>query len=180
MIIATFRDGAAELADPLAECLVDLQRSEAVTRVRVWAGLDTAERRAVRRRQRSTRSWTVICATSPPRPRNAAAATPSSSASCGGTCCTTVWSPASDDRWVVRRDIATVGAPDSVKEVVAGRMARLSRRARRPLELAAVAGQRVEFQVLSLAAEMSRRRCQLPGSTSSSTAGSSSASAVGC
>ncbi|MDT7785534.1 MAG: hypothetical protein QOF58_3953, partial [Pseudonocardiales bacterium] len=58
------------------------------------------------------------------------------------------------DRWSVRRDIATVGAPDSVKDVVAGRMARLSRRARRPLELAAAAGQRVEFQVLSLAADM--------------------------
>ena len=59
-----------------------------------------------------------------------------------------------DDRWVVRRDIATVGAPDSVKDVVAGRMARLSRRARRLLELAAAAGLRVEFQVVSLAADM--------------------------
>ena len=60
-----------------------------------------------------------------------------------------------DDRWVVRRDIATVGAPDSVKDVVTGRMARLSRPSRRLLELAAAAGLRVEFQVLSLASEMS-------------------------
>ncbi|HEX2781952.1 MAG TPA: LuxR C-terminal-related transcriptional regulator, partial [Ilumatobacteraceae bacterium] len=59
-----------------------------------------------------------------------------------------------NDRWVVRRDVASVGAPDSVRDVVAARMARLSRRARRPLELAAVAGQRVEFRVLSLAADM--------------------------
>jgi ATP/maltotriose-dependent transcriptional regulator MalT len=59
------------------------------------------------------------------------------------------------DRWVVRRDIATVGAPDSVKDVVAGRMARLTRLARRQLELAAAAGLRIEFQVLSLASELS-------------------------
>ena len=66
---------------------------------------------------------------------------------------------ADDDRWVVRRDLASVGAPDSVRDVVAGRMARLSRRARRPLELAAVAGQRVESRVLSLAAEMPATMC---------------------
>jgi hypothetical protein len=41
MIIATFRDGTADITDALAECLVDLQRSEAVTRVRL-GGLDAA------------------------------------------------------------------------------------------------------------------------------------------
>ncbi len=41
MIIATFRDSAAELSDPLAEALVDLQRSESVSRIRL-GGLDTA------------------------------------------------------------------------------------------------------------------------------------------
>ena len=59
-----------------------------------------------------------------------------------------------NQRWIVRRDVASVGAPDSVRDVVAARMARLSRRARRPLELAAVAGQRVELRVLSLASDM--------------------------
>ena len=41
MIVATFRDSAAELSDPLAEALVDLQRSESVTRIRL-GGLDAA------------------------------------------------------------------------------------------------------------------------------------------
>ncbi len=41
MVVATYRDGAAEITDPLAECLVDLQRSASVTRLRL-GGLDTA------------------------------------------------------------------------------------------------------------------------------------------
>ena len=106
-------------------------------------------------RLRSTKSSTGTCACWPQRRPSAAAATRSSSASCGGICSITVSSTRHEDRWTVRRDLATIGAPDSVKDVVAGRMARLSRRARRPLELAAAAGLRVEFRVLSLAADMS-------------------------
>jgi DNA-binding CsgD family transcriptional regulator/tetratricopeptide (TPR) repeat protein len=153
MIIATFRDGAADLADPLAECLVDLQRSEAVIRVRL-GGLDAA---SVEQFVSSALDQDLD---GDLRELAAAAAERS-----GGNAffLGELWRhllhhgvvSRRSDRWVVRRDLATIGAPDSVKEVVAGRMARLSRRARRPLELAAAAGHRVEFQVLSLASDMS-------------------------
>ena len=153
MIIATFRDGAADLADPLAESLVDLQRSEAVTRVRL-GGLDTASVEqfvSAALDQDLDSDLRVLAA--------AAAERSGGNAFFLGE----LWRhllhhgvvSRQRERWVVRRDIATVGAPDSVKDVVAGRMARLSRRARRPLELAAAAGLRVEFQVLSLASGMS-------------------------
>ena len=152
MVVATFRDGAADLTDALADCLVDLQRSESVTRVRL-AGLDAAgvEQYVAGALDQELDSDLRILA--------AAAAERS-----GGNAffLGELWRHLIhhgvvvrlDDRWVVSRDLASVGAPDSVKEVVASRMARLSRRARRPLELAAVAGLRVESRVLSLATGM--------------------------
>ena len=153
MIIATFRDGAADLADPLAESLVDLQRSESVTRVRL-GGLDAASVEqfvSAALDQDLDGDLRVLAA--------AAAERSGGNAFFLGE----LWRhllhhgvvTRQRERWVVRRDIATVGSPDSVKDVVAGRMARLSRRARRPLELAAAAGQRVEFQVLTSASDMS-------------------------
>jgi DNA-binding CsgD family transcriptional regulator len=153
MIIATFRDGTADIGDALAECLVDLQRSEAVTRVRL-GGLDTASVEqyvAGALDQELDGELRVLAA--------AAAERSAGNAFFLGE----LWRHLihhgvvvrQDNRWVVRRDIGSVGAPDSVKEVVGGRMARLSRRARRPLELAAVAGQRVESRVLSSASGMS-------------------------
>lgn len=152
MIIATFRDGAADLADPLAESLVDLQRSEAVTRIRL-GGLDAAgveQFVSAALDQDLDGDLRVLAA--------AAAERSGGNAFFLGE----LWRHLMHhgvvsrhrERWVVRRDIATVGAPDSVKDVVAGRMARLSRRARRLLELAAAAGQRVELRVLSLASDM--------------------------
>ncbi len=153
MVIATFRDTAAELTNPLAECLADLQRSESVTRLRL-GGLDTASVEqfvAGTLGQELDEDLRRLAAVVRDR--------------CGGNAffLGELWRHLiqhgvvvrDNDRWVVRRDIAGVGAPDSVREVVAARMARLNRRARRPLELAAVAGQRVEFRVLALAAEMS-------------------------
>lgn len=152
MIIATFRDGAADIADALAESLVDLQRSESVTRLRL-GGLDAA---SVEQFVASSLDQELD---SDLRKLAAAAAERS-----GGNAffLGELWRhllhhgvvARLGGRWMVRRDIAGVGAPDTVKQVVAGRMARLSRRARRPLELAAIAGQRVEFRVLSLAAGM--------------------------
>src|SRR4051794_21491702 len=152
MIIATFRDSAADHAEAFAECLVELQRSECVSRIRL-GGLDVAgveQYVAGALGQELDGDLRML----------AAAATERS----GGNAffLGELWRHLihhgvvvrQDDRWVVRRDISSVGAPDSVKEVVGSRMARLSRRARRPLELAAVAGQRVESRVLSLATGM--------------------------
>jgi DNA-binding NarL/FixJ family response regulator len=152
MIIATFRDAAADLTDPLAECLVDLQRSESVNRVRL-GGLDAIS-------VEQFVAGALGQELDGDLRRLAAVARDRS----GGNAffLGELWRQLvqqgviarEDDRWVVRRDVAGVGAPDSVRDVVAARMARLSRRARRPVELAAVAGQRVELRVLSLAAEM--------------------------
>ena len=152
MIVATFRDGAADLTDPLAECLVDLQRNESVSRIRV-GGLDVAgveQYVAGALDQELDADLRVLAA--------AAAERSGGNAFFLGE----LWRHLvhhgvvirHNDRWVVHRDIVGVGSPDSVKGVVASRMARLSRRARRPLEIAAVAGQRVESRVLSLAAGM--------------------------
>jgi ATP/maltotriose-dependent transcriptional regulator MalT len=153
MIIATFRDGAAEISDPLAEALVDLQRSDSVSRIRL-GGLDAESVEqfvAAALDQELDGDLRVLAA--------AVAERSGGNAFFLGELWRHLLHHAVvtrvDDRWVVRRDIAGVGAPDSVKDVVAGRMARLSRRARRQLELAAAAGLRVEFQVLSIASQMS-------------------------
>ena len=152
MIVATFRDGAADLTDPLAECLVDLQRNDSVSRIRL-GGLDVAgveQYVAGALDQELDGDLRVLAA--------AAAERSGGNAFFLGE----LWRHLihhgvvvrHNDRWVVRRDIGGVGSPDSVRDVVASRMARLSRRARRPLEIAAVAGQRVESRVLTLASGM--------------------------
>ena len=152
LIIATYRDTGADLVDQLGDCLVDLQRSESVTRLRL-DGLDVAgvEQFVAGALQQELDGDL----------RQLAAAVRDRSDG-NAFFLGELWRHLlhhgvvvrRDDRWVVDRDVAVVGAPDTVKDVVHGRMARLSRRARRPLELAAAAGQRVEFRVLSLAAEI--------------------------
>ncbi|MFN0026443.1 MAG: hypothetical protein ACKV2O_04540 [Acidimicrobiales bacterium] len=73
------------------------------------------------------------------------------SVSCGNTCTGVVQRV--NDRWVAR-PVSGPGVPDSVRKVVAGRVARLSAPARRVLQAAATAGQRVELRVLQAALEL--------------------------
>ena len=154
LVVGTFRDTGDEVTEPLAGCLADLRRIDGTSRLRL-AGLDAdaverfvadaighdARRRPARagrgagrpqRRQRLLRRRAVA----PPRGQRRRRPD-------GG-------------RWVVRGSAATSGVPDSVPEVVADRLGRLSPPARRVVELAAVAGQRVELRVLALAADLPR------------------------
>lgn len=57
------------------------------------------------------------------------------------------------DGWVTR-PVSGPGVPDSVREVVAGRVARLAAPARQVLQVAATAGQPVELRVLHAAVEL--------------------------
>ena len=58
------------------------------------------------------------------------------------------------DRWTVRAPVDDMGVPDSVREVVGSRLTKRSARARRVVELIAVAGQGVELRVLTQAADL--------------------------
>lgn len=152
MVVATFRDAAVDLSEAFAECLADLQRSQSVTRLRVGRlDADGVEQYVAGALGQDLDADL----------RRLAALVSDRS---GGNAffLGELWRHLlhhgvivrDKDRWVVRRDLASVGSPDSVRDVVSSRTARLTLSARRLLELAATAGQRVELPVLSLAAEL--------------------------
>jgi DNA-binding CsgD family transcriptional regulator len=150
-VIGTFRDTGDEVSEPLAGCLADLRRLEDVTRLRL-AGLDAAaverlvaaavdrelddglRRLAAELAERSggnafflAELWRHVVATGEVTGAGDVLAAPSAG------------------RSVV---------PDSVRDVVGARLTRLSGPARRIIDLAALSGQRVDMQVLELAARL--------------------------
>ena len=150
LVLATFRDTEADVPAELAEALADLRRLDDVVRVRLGglseedigefvrraggAEIDSAGRELSGEIRRSPR------------------ATPSCCASCGGR-----WSrPTPLDRGggVLRltRPLREIATPESVREVVSQRLARLDPGTRDLLELAAVAGPEFELDVLRRAA----------------------------
>jgi class 3 adenylate cyclase/DNA-binding CsgD family transcriptional regulator len=142
LIIGTFRDTGDEVSEPLAGCLADLRRLNDVTRLRL-AGLDAA---AVER----------LVAAAVDRElddglRRLAAELAERS---GGNAffLAELW------RHVVGAgEMTTAGrslVPDSVRDVVGARLIRLSGPARKIIDLAALSGQRVDMQVLELAARL--------------------------
>jgi DNA-binding CsgD family transcriptional regulator len=153
LVIGTFRDTGDEITEPLASCLADLRRLDGVTGLRV-GGLDGAgveqfvadatgheldadlRRLASAVAERSAGNAFYVCELW----RHLVSA---------GVVTNT------DGRWIATSTTTAAGVPDSVKEVVRGRLGRLSSRARRLVELAAIAGSRVEARVLDLACDLS-------------------------
>jgi class 3 adenylate cyclase/DNA-binding CsgD family transcriptional regulator len=149
LVIGTFRDTGDEVSEPLAGCLADLRRLD-VTRLRL-TGLDAA---AVER----------LVAAAVDRElddglRRLAAELADRS---GGNAffLAELWRhvvgiaevAGAGDLWAEKAGRSVV--PDSVRDVVGARLTRLSDPARRIIDLAALSGQRVDMQVLELAARL--------------------------
>lgn len=152
LLVGTFRDVGEDIHDPLASALADLRRVDTVSRLRLqgFDADDVAKLVAETTGQDldpplqqlvdevTTRTlgnaffvgemWHHLVATGVVGRRA--------------------------DRWVVTGAPTTSGVPDSIREVVAERLARLSVAVRRLAELVAVAGQRVELRVVQMAADL--------------------------
>jgi DNA-binding CsgD family transcriptional regulator/tetratricopeptide (TPR) repeat protein len=151
-VVGTFRDTGGEISEPLAAVLADLHRAESVTRVRLGRlDADAIER-------------FVAGAIGQPLDagfRDLAAALRMRS---GGNAFLMVelWRhlvtsgvvARSPDGYVIHARAATTGVPDSVREVVAARLAELTPAARAVVEVAAVAGQRVDLVILAAALDV--------------------------
>jgi DNA-binding CsgD family transcriptional regulator/tetratricopeptide (TPR) repeat protein len=152
VVVGTFRDTSDELTEPLAACLADLRRVEAVTRLR----LDALDGAAVER--------FVADAVGHDLDAQLTGLAAELGARSGGNAFFVgeLWRhlvatravASSHGRWSVHDVAAATTIPDSVREVVGARLARLSPAARRVIELAAVAGQRVDLDVLARALDV--------------------------
>jgi class 3 adenylate cyclase/DNA-binding CsgD family transcriptional regulator len=152
LVIATFRDTGDVATDPLTSTLADLRRVDGVRRVGLRgldvhgvrsfvagavghdldAGLSELAEEVSRRTLGNAffvgELWHHLVATGVVARRG--------------------------DRWVACGSLSDSGVPDSIREVVNERLARLAFGVRRLVELVAVAGQRVELRVLRAAADM--------------------------
>ncbi len=152
LVIGTYRDTSAEITEPLASCLADLRRLDDACRLRL-EGLDEANVERF-----------LVEATGHPldddlhRIALAIARRSAGNAFYVGELWRHLVSTGAvtrdGSRWTVSGSVAALGVPRSVKEVVGARLDRLSPPARSLVELAAVAGPRVELQVLQLAADV--------------------------
>ena len=160
VIVGTFRDTGDEITEPLAACLADLRRVDGMSRLRL-GGLDAAAvehfvAEVTGRELDDELRWL------------AAGLTDRSGGNAffvGELWRLLVSSGAVervDDGWVVRRPASATDVPDSVREVVAERLARLSPPARELVDLAALAGQRIDLQVMALAADVSAGELEGP------------------
>ncbi len=160
LLIGAFRDTADEITEPLASCLADLRRLDGVVRLR----MDGFDRSHVERFVAMATSQDLdadmrrLAATVARR----TAGNPFYVGELWRHLVATGAVVHSRNRWVARTDAGTVGVPESVREVVGARLARLSGPARSLIELVAVAGQRIELRVLALAAELSEPDLVVP------------------
>lgn len=160
-LIGAFRDTADEITEPLASCLADLRRLDGVARLR----MDGFDERHVERFVAMATSQDLdadmrrLAATVARR----TAGNPFYVGELWRHLVATGTVVHSRNRWVApRTDAGTAGVPESVKEVVGARLARLSDPARDLIELVAVAGQRIELRVLALAAGLSEPELVVP------------------
>ena len=148
-IVVTFRDTGDEVTEPLASCLADLRRVEGTTGVRL-GGLDEASIERLVSAQVGHDLDDGLRALA-----RAIAERSGGNAFYAGE----LWQHLVRSGAVVRRGdhwnavatVSTTGVPDSVKEVVRARLARRTDAARGLIELAAIAGPRVEVRVLGMA-----------------------------
>jgi DNA-binding CsgD family transcriptional regulator/tetratricopeptide (TPR) repeat protein len=152
LLLATFRDGEAEVPRELAETLADLRRSDDVVRMRV-AGLSEAEISEL-----ISRSAGVESESDPGLGELAAAIHGLTGGNAFLVC--ELWRALLETGIVevgaggprVTRPLSELGTPESVGEVVSQRLERLDARTTDLLELAAVAGPEFELEPIRQAA----------------------------
>lgn len=139
VIVGTFRDTGDEITEPLAGCLADLRRVEGVRRVRL-AGLDTP---AVERFVQDAAGRDLDA-----NLRRVAERLAERSGGNAFYLCE-LW------RHLEARDTDLTTVPDSVREVVAARLAGLSPIARQITDIAALSGERINLDVVERATGLS-------------------------
>jgi DNA-binding CsgD family transcriptional regulator len=152
LVIGTFRDTAGDIPGPLAATLAGLRRLECVSGLRV-GGLAADDVMAL---------VAEVTGQELGPPLQAVARTLAGRSRGNPFFLGELWrhlvatgTVAQGPRgWTVECSLDDAGVPDSVREVVAGRLARLDFGVRRLAELVAVAGQRVELRVLRAAADI--------------------------
>jgi DNA-binding CsgD family transcriptional regulator/tetratricopeptide (TPR) repeat protein len=143
LLLATFREAEADMPDALAETLADLRRSEDVVRLRL-AGLSEEELgEFVRAAANAELAPDVVPALREMTAGNAFLVCElwRSLVDAGAV-------EVADGALRLRRPPAELGAPESVREVVARRLARLAPGTADLLELAATAGAEFDLEVL--------------------------------
>lgn len=149
LVVGTFRDTGDEVTEPLAGCLADLRRLDTVTRLRL-GGLETA----------AIEAFLVEALGHPLDAAFRSLAGELGARSRGNPFYVIeLWRHLAGtgavvrtgERWAVVDPAAASAVPDSVREAVGARIARLSPTARRTIEVAAVAGQRVDPEVMAAA-----------------------------
>lgn len=152
LLIGTFRDVGVDMNEPLSSALADLRRVDCVSRVRLH-GLDSTDVAALVSRttgQELDDALRELASEVTNRTLGNAFFVGEMWHHLVSTGVVARW----DGRWVVTGAVTTTSVPDSIREVVAERLARLPFSVRRLAELVAVAGQRVELRVLHMAADM--------------------------
>jgi DNA-binding CsgD family transcriptional regulator/tetratricopeptide (TPR) repeat protein len=160
LIVGTFRDTSDELTEPLAACLADLRRVDVVNRLRL-EGLDGD---AIERFVTEAIGHDLDAGF-----KELAAELMSRSAG-NAFYIVELWRhlvasgavTASAGRWVIQEAATTSIVPDSVREVVGARLAKLSPASQTMIEMAAVAGQRVDLDVLAVALDVSADELDAP------------------
>jgi class 3 adenylate cyclase/ATP/maltotriose-dependent transcriptional regulator MalT len=154
LVVGTFRDVGEDVSDPLASSLADLRRVDTVSRVRLQ-GFDAIDVAALIARTTGHDLDVPL-----QRLVNEVTARTLGNAFFVGE----MWHhfvatgvvSLQGGRWVVAGPLTTSAVPDSVREVVAERLARLPFAVRRLAELVAVAGQRVELRVVRMASDVTQ------------------------